>query len=464
MTTISRSSQATSSTGYRIAGSCPGCGADVELDDDYLVASCTHCGSALRIIMPDGPPIYYVPCNASHTEARFRLDRHLRESQQPLSSAATRYSTRWYPYWKIDGFTLKSRNRLTIEFEGESAIDHQENEPIEIRQRELTLQPFSISLLACQSADGAPATLGMRVGQLPLRPLEYDNDSVISRCGSVDCTASEAISRAHKSARAISHIADAPFGNNETLLFHPRLSLIYFPIIEARVGERAARETIASIDGVALHVHSIAEREKKIDSTPSTPHPEGEIRIESHRCRNCGDDFPPTKTFAHICQNCGWHYLGANISSHGRIIVVGSPDGKAMIPFWRLSTDSSGSDKVPLYVPAFGGQRFEQVYRVSRRASYVIPRFTGETDATIGLKTYPATVGPETAAAVAEAIIYRAKHENTLGEFENLPVPEDFAPTRADLTYVPFVLSDYFYVDAITGDLSIERALLDSAR
>ncbi|MEK7774401.1 MAG: hypothetical protein AAB305_00765, partial [Candidatus Zixiibacteriota bacterium] len=197
-------------------------------------------------------------------------------------------------------------------------------------------------------------------------------------------------------------------------------------------------------------------------SISSIQRPGGEIRIEAHRCRNCGEDFPHTKTYAHICQNCGWHYISAAISTKGRILVVGSPDGKAMIPFWKLSAESGGIGKPPMYIPAFGGQRFEQVYRVSRRATHVIPKFSGESDATSGLKTYPATVGPDTAAAIAEAVIYRAKHENTMGEYENLPVPEDFTPVRADLVYIPFIISDYFYVDAITGDLSIERVLLDS--
>ena len=464
MTTITHSAKAALSAGYRIAGSCPGCGADVELDDDYLVTSCMHCGSALRILMPEGPPVYYVPSNASHTEARFRLDRYLRENDQTLTSSSVRFSTRWIPYWEIDGFTLKVRNKLTIEIESEPTIHNQESDPIEVRRRELTLQPFSISLLSSEESSGAPASLGFRIGQLSLRPLESDNDSVISRCQRVDCTESEAISRAHSSARSISNIADAPFGHNETFLFHPRLSLIYFPLIEATLGDQGDRESVAYIDGVTLHIHGVGEREKRPDVALSAPHSGGEIKIEAHRCRNCGEDFPHTKTYAHICQNCGWHYISAAISANGRILVVGSPEGKAMIPFWKLSAESGGAGKSPMYIPAFGGQRFEQVYRVSRRATHVIPKFSGETDATTGLKTYPATVGPDTAAAIAEAVIYRAKHENTMGEYENLPVPEDFTPVRADLVYIPFGISDYFYVDAIAGDLSIERALLDSAR
>ena len=46
--------------GYSIGVTCPGCGGKLKLDQDFFVLPCKHCGSVLRVQMPEVPPAFMV--------------------------------------------------------------------------------------------------------------------------------------------------------------------------------------------------------------------------------------------------------------------------------------------------------------------------------------------------------------------------------------------------------------------
>jgi hypothetical protein len=131
------------------------------------------------------------------------------------------------------------------------------------------------------------------------------------------------------------------------------------------------------------------------------------------------------------------------------------------LPFWKLTGNTTKGNSAQHFVPAFGQTRFEQIYRICRRASHLLPNMSAWSELQGSDAVIPASLSPDTAAAIAEATIYRARHENDMGEFEAMPVPEEFTANKVDIVYVPCRANDYFYVDTVSGDLSVERALVE---
>ncbi len=97
--------------GFYIDVTCPGCGATLELEQDFLVLGCQYCDSVLRIVMPDSPPAFLVKGRLDKRRLRFQIDRFLKENAMPLTGSALQLKNLYYPFWKVDGKLLKLRNR-----------------------------------------------------------------------------------------------------------------------------------------------------------------------------------------------------------------------------------------------------------------------------------------------------------------------------------------------------------------
>ncbi|MEE8577598.1 MAG: hypothetical protein V3T31_10120, partial [candidate division Zixibacteria bacterium] len=50
----------TNKSGFYIEVTCPGCGGTLDLDTDFFVLECTHCGSVHRVVMPEAPAAYMI--------------------------------------------------------------------------------------------------------------------------------------------------------------------------------------------------------------------------------------------------------------------------------------------------------------------------------------------------------------------------------------------------------------------
>ncbi len=61
-------------SGFYIGVGCPGCGGELALESEFFVISCDHCGSVLRVTLPEIPPAYMVAAKVSKREARFGID------------------------------------------------------------------------------------------------------------------------------------------------------------------------------------------------------------------------------------------------------------------------------------------------------------------------------------------------------------------------------------------------------
>ncbi|UCD17383.1 MAG: hypothetical protein JSV44_00285, partial [Candidatus Zixiibacteriota bacterium] len=172
-------------SGFFIEVGCPGCGGRLELDQDFFVLECEHCGSVLRITMPDIPPAYLIRPRKAKREIRFLLDRHLKQHSQPLTGSDIQYRFVYYPYWKIDAVVLKKRNKV-IERQAISENDSyggygglyggtSETPTVQEKRTDISLAPYVQTQAAGIQYENLPYTIGMRAEYLKAIPFSEDN-------------------------------------------------------------------------------------------------------------------------------------------------------------------------------------------------------------------------------------------------------------------------------------------------
>ncbi|MFQ5584640.1 MAG: hypothetical protein ACE5GL_09420, partial [Calditrichia bacterium] len=84
-------------SGFFIGVTCPDCGGELELEENFFVTRCCHCDSVHRIVMPDIPMVYLIPAKISKREARFSIDRYLKKKSLPLTSSNFQLKRLYYP-------------------------------------------------------------------------------------------------------------------------------------------------------------------------------------------------------------------------------------------------------------------------------------------------------------------------------------------------------------------------------
>src|SRR5574341_1979741 len=147
--------------GFFIEVGCPGCGGELEINSDFFITSCTHCGTPLRLILPDSPPAYLLSNRLSEQEARFKIDRLLKSKGLPLTGQTLVYKSLYYPYWKIEAKLLRCRNRkekISVQIDDSTAeeiVDYSE-------RSQVTLAPFHITVAASKYIAGIPDSIGVR--------------------------------------------------------------------------------------------------------------------------------------------------------------------------------------------------------------------------------------------------------------------------------------------------------------
>lgn len=381
-------------SGFFIGVGCPGCGGNLDLDADFFVLGCDHCGTPLRVIMPDTPAAFMAQSSVADHEIRFHIDRYLKQNDMPLTGSTLQVKRLYYPYWKVDATVLKLRNKTEVK-KLYSGSDSSVESVIETDRSTVSVSPYGLTIAAGARMDGIPESLGMRSETVRVIPfadenLEHDFDAlpvlrpweIVNR-------------RVHLAVAAMSEINPADFGQNLTKLFNPTFSLIYFPyflvecygsdyrrfVVDGLVGRvlkaifpkqgESKSVTPVGSGGSALSIGKVA-LSFDTGSTPEIFHdnfednalargvahdlmetdidsgsqydeaPEitfGQIDVDFHRCTNCGSDLPTELSYVYICPNC--HELQMmDKSSYSlpeiKTAIFEDSRPAKLVPFWTL--------------------------------------------------------------------------------------------------------------------------------
>lgn len=487
--------------GFFIGVGCPGCGGRLQIERDFFVTTCEHCGSVIRIIMPEIPAAFLMPSRVSDLQLRFHIDRHLKEKNLPLTSSQPTVKKIYYPYWKVDASLLRLRNKReqrAIPNDNESTEEHL----IERDVSSVTVSPYHLTIPAGVRMDGIPETLGIRSQTVQVVPfsddhIEHDFDAltVFRPWHKVRVQIDQAV-------RSLSQVNPAEFGANLTRMFTPTLSLIYFPYLIAECYEKSYRRFV--VDGLSGRVLCLIEPEAKhgaddhqqsaggyspedrlargvihqlfeADSGGEGEPPPiefGRLAVEFHRCDNCGNDLPAEQSHVYVCRNCRHiQMIGTGGRSLPKMSVVRAEarDDSRLVPFWwlrlpKIMTGAFGNllggvdHSDCLYIPATRSANFEAVCKLSRRMSAAHGRMEVATIDEIE-ESFPAVrIGLAEAIALAEMIVYRELVDRgyKLPEEDMELIPEDYG-----LTYIPFHLENYFYVDSALHAIGVEKSAIE---
>jgi len=462
-------------SGFFIGVTCPGCGGELELEENFFVLTCSHCGSALRVVPPDTPPAFLAESRMPKREVRFHADRFLKKSALPLTESGVQIKALYYPYWKVDAVVLKTRHKVIERFVADDDDPYSDGNSYEQKRTEVSLSRYSTSLPAGCQFEGLPYSLGLRTGYLKVVPFARENIPGGFDSLPVLVTWPDALDRVKMSAQTIGHIDPADFGKNKTELFHPVGSLIYFPyyIMESYAGGQLRRLVI---DGVTGRVWSNSTQLSPIDPAAPAETPDiefGRLVVEFHRCSNCGVDLPTEQSFVYICDNC--HVL-TTLEKHSfvaREIEVAASRKKnissKLLPFWSFKLSGKDAARVQklmggiyasdrFVVPGFKVTNFEAAYRLAKRMSAALPKLDMAPVEKFDARFLPTTVGPSEAETLGRAIVYR---QEVTKNPRCAPGEIDIQVKEARLFYAPFHPEHYFYVDSIVGAVTFEKSLVD---
>lgn len=473
MKTVTNNLKSRSKSGFFIAMSCPGCGGELHLEDNFFVLRCEHCDSVHRVSTPESPGAYIVPPRIDSAKARFAADRYLKEKNLPLTENDTQIKKIYYPYWKIDAVMLrlrKSKMKVVVR-EGEQYHDDLTHDKI---MTDLNLSPYSTSISAGIKFDGIPATLGMRTEYIKL--FAYASDKIEKDFYPYPVTKSweEMRTNLYQHLSAIGSVDVNEFGENKTELFAPKAALVYFPfyILEDFNPSGYNRLVVDAVSGRLLNrVTEVDFDNSSVDENiPSITF--GELKVEPHRCWNCGEDLPAEQSYLYICRNCE---AVNSIENSGlpqpKIFSVSSTDTNTdfYLPFWKMAIPE---DLQPLLRPIFGGiynsdtvlmpafkaGNFDALYRLTKRVSAAYPKFNQSEIA----KTDPRFVSVNL--NIAEAVMYTDifVRRDGLSKNSHKAVDFSFQPQSADLVYIPFHRENYFLVDSVINAITVEKRIISA--
>jgi len=459
-------------SGFFIGVTCPGCGGALELQSDFFVLACSHCGSNLRIMMPETPPAYLIQSRISRAEVQFHLDHYLKQNHLPLTGPSLEFKAVYYPYWKIDAIVLKLRNRIE---ERQVGYETQYDREITVQQKktDINLVPFMATFAAGPASNEIPYSIGLRADYLKLIPFSQENIEEGFECIPVARPWGEVQTNLKKNIVGLSNVIQADFGLNKTELFHPVGAVVYFPyyILETALNVRRHCFVIDAVTGrVAADI--AGEGAPSVAGPGGSSYVEfGKLSVEFHRCSNCGVDLPAKQSYIYICQNCQRLIaLEPNAQFIPSITAAFNSNNQAdrLFPFWslRLPAESARRLKVmfggiylsdKLVIPAFRMPNFEAMYRLTKRISTALPKIAFSAVENFDTRFLPVALGPGEATALAEVIIYR---ESIGRDNEHAQKYSAFQPESISLFYAPFHPENYFYVDSILGAITFEKSLV----
>ncbi len=458
--------------GFQIEVTCPGCGATLELGQDFLTVTCASCSSVLRITLPNVPPAYVVRAKILDSNVRFHVDRHLKLNQKHLTDSLSVVRRFYYPYWKIDGILLRLRHRKDTRVYFNEATDTEATtEQIKV---ETTLSPYDITIASGSPSKAIPWNLGERVDFVKTVPFAEQLLQERFHCQPVKSSWQDAITNATKAVQQINCIDGGEFGANITQLLRPLLSLIYFPYVHVKmISDDGGGHLL--VDGLTGRVVYECEDDLISGSLGESEDDATEhmsVGIEMHKCRNCGEQLPDDKSYAYVCRNCQHvQMLEENPAISNTISVVAGKGiaEETFFPFWMLTFPpgqlqesgyrSRGENADTLVVPAFRIGNFEAMYRLVKRITGSVTRFSMEGSCDAGQQFRAATLSSAEAIALAQVVLTRNLVEQGTPLQRHCP---EINCEKILLFYAPFRAENYFYIDSYLDAVTFERTLVNS--
>lgn len=420
--------------------------------------------------MPSMPPAYVVRAKLLDRDVRFHVDRHLKTSGKSLTQSLDRVKKVYFPYWRISAILLRLRHLK------ETRIQYDESTNTETafdqKKVDTTLSPYDITIAAGGLAEFIPHNLGERTEYV--KTLPYSEEHIQSDFELLNITTSwqDAIAAARRAVEQLNHISANEFGINISQLLRPVLSLINFPyyLVTASVKGRSLNFVMDGLSG-----RTIFEGEDDIQSQIHVAdslqmQQLGRLGVELHRCDNCGQQLPDTRSLVYICNNCQRLTILESCPQLRRQLL--RVPGLALkdehfFPFWVFNPPSEqmnamkvrfgGADyNGAICVPAFRINHFEAMYRLTRRMSIAVSKLKMEEPHELGDSFEPVTVGLEEAQALAHVALMRevvGRDEEIPTDLMNLPFDE------VSIFYAPFHPESYFMVDTFIGAVTFERSL-----
>ena len=459
--------------GFFIGVTCPGCGGELELEDNFFVLTCDHCGSHLKVVMPDKPAAFMVTPKINQREIRFSIDRYLKEKKLPLTGSDLQYKSVLYPYWKIDGAMLKVRTSVEKKvIYGESDDYRDRGVESETLRTDTTLLPSVLTFAAGPEFDGVPASLGMRTEYITIVP--FSEDRIDDDFGALHVTVEmeEAKQHAMHAINKLTNLAAVSSGPNKSELLNPSGSLVFFPYIAVETYSPSYYRFL--IDGLTGRVEHFANNPAPHtgDDQPEITADFGALTVDFHRCTECGEDLPAGRSYVYICGNC---------SHINRYDPITAPDCKVewadgsydsedgLFPFWSFTLPEDEGEAVrrvfggiyksnQLVIPAFAIPSFEAMFRLSKRMSAALAKIPSDTVDSFSSRFTPVTQPHSTACMLAEVIVYRdMAQRDPKTSFDKV----NLHPTGVRLIYVPFHPEHYFYVDSVLNAVTFEKTLVE---
>jgi len=471
--------------GFFIEVGCPGCGGELEINSDFFVTKCSHCGSPLRLILPDTPPAYLLPNKLSQQEVRFKIDRQLKSQGLPLTGQSLVYKNLYYPYWKIEAMLLRCRNRkerVAAQMDdsaGEEIIDYKKSSHV-------SLTPYLITVAASNQIKGVPDSIGVRGQSLTVVPFASSKIDEGFDLLVVRRSPEEVVKTIELAVSRMNTIELAEIGENFTKIFNPVTSLIFFPfcIAEDYGGDGYRRHVLDGLTGRILSTQDSEQGETGPESEPDFEIPDegirfaledtagelgfpdakfGAVQVSFHRCSVCGVDLPARQSCIYICNNC--HELTSldkQLQIKPEILAPETPEKDSFFfPFWSYQTNpgkhfGSLNELDRILVPAFKIPNFEALYRLTCRASTAAIKLDFQAIECLDDRYAPVDIFPSMGIALANVVHsrYALEKANRLPAQELQLCTEDVA-----LCFIPFKLEDYFYVDSVLKSVTFEKSI-----
>lgn len=425
---------------------CPHCGGPNAVAADRSCLACRFCGAGLWVRLPSDHTTLVAPARLKKQEAVFAWDRHLKESDQPLSRSPRDTRLLFLPFWRISAI-------VAIRESAESIVEQEEDQwgtfdsegyvpaPKRDTSRDTTdvllghwsIKPWETTTPAFAGGLACLDSLGMRAETAPLTGWDRVVLSDESVCCRPVLEAAEALRRLEPAIASVLGMGKRVI--EEQRIIAPRLTLIYWPVWQ--MAERRSEDpSAAEVDAVSGRIIStLTGPLPEIDAAGDSP---GHAPVlVPHRCLTCGADLPVDDRYVvFVCGNC--RELTAH-SENGSRLIVGAdytiPESRGdqqWYPFWSFNQGRT-------LVPAFGIRNHRHRLRLGVIMSGAVREVTRPDEPPRHLAGV--AVGPEVAAGLARIILERGQ-----------VVPETTTPdTEPRLIYAPMKTVGRELVDPVTG-------------
>ena len=456
--------------GFSIGVSCPGCGGQLTLDDNFFAVQCEHCGSSHRILMPDTPPAFSAEVRVSTQKARFEIDHFLKTNGLPLSGSDYQLKKMYYPYWKVDAVLFRVRKGI----EKKVVVPaHEEAQAVtyEKETSDISLAPYTTTIQAGMNFESLPQSIGMRADYLKLFPLSDEKIPEEFDLLPVYKPWEDVRDSLHQHVSVISSIDSNMFGANKTEIHLPKAILIYFPFLlfDFYDDDNFQRFVIDGVTGrVVNHQTSIPSIGEFSDSPVKITF--GELTIKPHRCENCGVDLPLEKSLVYICHNCNvlTDLEPGVVIDEIQQAIHQKNNRNMMVPFWSFKIKNISQSELKevfggiyhsdrVVIPAFLIHNYNALYRLTKRMSAAFPQLDFESLESQSKRFAPINLPLQEAVDLIRLFIQTDKFKKSIHTKNKI---YDFQFDSVSLFYAPFHLESYFYVDSVLQAVTFEKNLL----